>query len=228
MDKRTEQAGGGAAQNQLFSAVSPVDAEWCMDISTRIGAGDARAEAELIARMRPGLLVILSQRCPRDSEMAADLCQETLIVVLSRLRNRSISDPSRLAAFAAQTARQMAFDARRRFAIRKTAVDSPAVDAAAVEAPIDDSVERASVIALVRQLVAELSHDRDREILRRFYLLEQEKTEICSAFDLAPGAFDQLVFRARARMRALLDMRGLAGRDLLCALGFWVPKSWLN
>jgi RNA polymerase sigma-70 factor, ECF subfamily len=228
MDNRTEQTGGGAAENQPPSSVSPVDAAWCMDIAARIGAGDSQAEAQLVARMRPGLLVILGTRCPHDSEMAADLCQETLIIVLSRLRKRSIADPSRLAAFAAQTARQLAFDARRRFAIRKTSVDSPTVDAAVVEAPTDDSVERASLVALVQQLVAELSHDRDREILRRFYLLEQEKSEICSAFGLAPGAFDQLVFRARARMRALLNLRGLAGRDLLCALSFWVPKSWLN
>ncbi len=207
---------------------SPEDGKWCREMAARIGAGDSGAEGLLMERLRPGLKMILYARCAHDSELAADLCQDTLLIVLNRLRSRSMEDPSRLAAFAAQTARQLAFDARRRFATRNTVVDTDAVNAAIVESPMDDSVEKASMVSLVRQLLGELSHDRDREILKRFYLLEQEKTEICRSYGLAPGTFDQLVFRARARLRELLHMRGVASRDLLCLVGFWIPKSWLN
>jgi RNA polymerase sigma-70 factor (ECF subfamily) len=228
MDTRTEQTGSTGDQGGLPDAEATQDAEWCSNIAARIATGDAQAEALLIERIRPGLLMVLSSRCVNDRELAADLCQDTLIIVLNRLRGRSIEDPSRVAAFAAQTARQLAFDARRRFAIRKTTVSTDAVEEAVLAAPTDDSVERVSVTALVRQLLAELSHDRDREILRRFYLLEQDKSEICRSCGLAPGTFDQLVFRARARLRALLDRRGVASRDLLCAFVIWVPKSWLH
>ncbi len=207
---------------------TPEDGKWCKDIAERIGAGDPSAEALLMERLRPGLKMILYARCAHDVELAADLCQDTLLVVLNRLRSRSMEDPSRLAAFAAQTARQLAFDARRRFATRNTVVDSEAVDAAIVESPMDESVENASMVSLVRQLLGELSHDRDREILKRFYLLEQEKSDICRSYGLAPGTFDQLVFRARARLRVLLNLRGVASRDLLCLVGFWIPKSWLD
>jgi RNA polymerase sigma-70 factor, ECF subfamily len=207
---------------------TPEDGKWCTGIAERIGSGDTDAESLLMGRLRPGLKMILYARCGHDVELAADLCQDTLLIVLNRLRNRSIDDPSRLAAFAAQTARQLAFDARRRFATRNTVVDSEAVDAAIVESLSYDTAEKASMVSLVRQLLSELSHDRDREVLRRFYLLEQEKAEICRSFGLAPGTFDQLVFRARARLRALLDMRGVASRDLLSVVGFWIPKSWLD
>jgi RNA polymerase sigma-70 factor (ECF subfamily) len=210
-------------------AGSPVDdAAWCADIAQRIGAGDSSAEDSFAARVRPGLLMLLMRRCAYDAELAADLCQDTLMIVLQRLRSRSIEDPARLAAFTAQTARQLAFDSRRRYALRKTVADSEIVEAAQIEAPREDAVEQASTASLVRKLLEELSHDRDREVLRRFYLLDQGKEEICLSFGIAPGTFDQVVFRARARLRTMLQARGTTGRDLLCGLTLWVPDSWLH
>ncbi len=139
-----------------------------------------------------------------------------------------MEDPSKLAAFAAQTARQLAFDSHRRSALRKTVVDSTIVEMAQIEVPGGDPVEQASTASLVRRLLEELSHYRDREVLRRFYLLEQGKEEICKEFGIAPGTFDQVIFRARARLRSMLQARGTSGRDLLCGFTFWVPRSWLN
>jgi RNA polymerase sigma-70 factor (ECF subfamily) len=203
-------------------------AAWCADIAHRIGAGDASAEGQLASRLRPGLLMLLRRRCAYDNWLAADLCQDTLVIVLQRLRKRSMEDPARLAAFAAQTARQLAFDSRRRTALRKTDVDSSAIDSAQVAAQTDDSVEKASTTSLVRKLLDELPSDRDRELMRRFYLLEQSKEEICHAMVLAPGHFDQLIFRARGRLREMLQSRGTNSRDLLCVFIFWVPASWRN
>lgn len=208
------------------AADSAEDAGWCRQIAARIGAGDAAAEALLLERLRPGLQMILYARCSQNPDLSADLTQDALLITLKRLRTRSLEDPSRIAAFAAQTARQLAFDARRRIAVRRTGNDSAAVDAAPDEASHEEAVEKASIVSLVRKLVGELPTPRDREVLRRFYLLEQEKREICDFLRLAPGTFDQVVFRARARMRSLLDARGLASRDLLCAFLFWIPKSW--
>jgi RNA polymerase sigma factor (sigma-70 family) len=202
------------------------DAGWCLAMAKRIGAGDLEAESELAARFRPGLLMLLYSRC-KDSQLAADLCQDTLLILLKRLRNRSLEDPSRIAAFAAQTARQLAFDNHRRSAVRRTVFDTDAVEQAKVTSPDDDSVDQSAIAALIRSLLAELSSDRDREILNRFYLLEQDKTLICDCLGLAPGTFDQIIFRARARLRVLLKARGIRSRDFLCAL-LWVPASWLK
>lgn len=201
---------------------------WCAQIAGRIGAGDSQAEALLIGRLQPGLRMILRSRCQHDPSLVADLCQDTLVIILKRLRDRSISDPSRIAAFAAQTARQLAFDALRRDLNRRTIVDSEAVENAQVACPSDDAPDRESIFATVSGLLAELSQDRDREILRRFYLLEEEKSEICRRFNLASGVFDQVVFRARARLREMLAAKGLRSHDLLCLLFLGVPKSWVS
>lgn len=226
MDASIDNKVRSAEERAPGAAVSVDDAEWCRQIAEKIGAGDTAAENVLVTRMRPGLEMILIARCSYDKELAADLCQDTLVIVLQRLRNRSMEDPSRLAAFAAQTARQLAFDSKRRYAVRNTVADTDAVERAQIEAPADDSVENESITSLVRQLLAELSHDRDREILRRFYLLEHDKADICRQFGLAPGTFDQLIFRARARLRGMLEARGIASRDLMCMLIIWIPKSW--
>jgi RNA polymerase sigma-70 factor, ECF subfamily len=202
------------------------DATWCVEIAARIGGGDKEAESQLIARMRPGLKMLLTARCSGDAEHAADLCQDTLLIVLQRLRSRKIEDPSRLSAFAAQTARQLAFDARRRCASRKTVVDSDAVDAAVPESPEDPGVDTAILSRLVRGVLAELGQDRDREVLRRFYLQDEDKSDICRTLNLAPAAFDLLIFRARSRLRALLEARGLTGRDLYCFVLPWSPRAW--
>jgi len=214
------------APEQQTTSEGVESATWCVDIAQRIGAGDASAENQLVSRLRPGLLMLLRRRCSYDNWLASDLCQDTLVIVLQRLRKRSMEDPARLAAFAAQTARQLAFDSRRRTALRKTDVDTRVVESTELAAPQDDSVDRASTTSLVRKLLDELPAERDRELMRRFYLLEQSKEEICSALALAPGNFDQVIFRARARMRGLLQARGAASRDLMCVFIFWVPASW--
>ena len=109
MDASTEGDVGTAREHASGVAGGIDDAEWCRQIAKKIGAGDSEAEAVLLDRLRPGLEMILIARCSYDRELAADLCQDTLVVVLQRLRRRSMEDPSRLAAFAAQTARQLAF-----------------------------------------------------------------------------------------------------------------------
>jgi RNA polymerase sigma-70 factor, ECF subfamily len=204
------------------------DATWCVEIAARIGGGDKEAESQLIARMRPGLKMLLTARCSGDAEQAADLCQDTFVIVLQRLRNRTIEDPAKLCAFAAQTARQLAFDARRRFASRRTIVDSAAVEAAVPETVDDPGIDDAVLTRLVRGVLAELNQERDREVLRRFYLQDEDKSDICRTLSVAPAAFDLLIFRARARLRALLEARGLRGRDFYCFVLPWRLRPWQN
>src|SRR6185436_5403273 len=59
---------------------------------------------------------------------------------------------------------------------------------------------------------------RDREILVRFYLQEEEKEAICRDLALAPDQFDKVLHRARARLKELLEASGLQRSDffMLC------------
>ena len=98
------------------------------ELSRRIREGDVSAESELIRQFEPGLRVLLRRRTGGDYGLLQDLVQETLLVVIQRLRGAGIEDPQKLAAFAAQTARNLAIASLRKAERQKTDVDSEATD----------------------------------------------------------------------------------------------------
>src|SRR5437868_10486972 len=56
------------------------------ELSRRIRDGDLTAESELIRQFEPGLRVLLRRRTGGDHGLLQDLVQETLLVVIQRLR----------------------------------------------------------------------------------------------------------------------------------------------
>jgi RNA polymerase sigma-70 factor (ECF subfamily) len=59
--------------------------------------------------------------------------------------------------------------------------------------------------AIVRRVLAELKNDRDREILSRYYIADQDKEDICRDLDLSDLHFNRVLFRARQRYRELFE-----------------------
>jgi RNA polymerase sigma-70 factor (ECF subfamily) len=186
------------------------------ELSRRIREGDVSAESELIRQFEPGLRVLLRRRTGGDRGLLQDLVQETLLVVIQRLRGAGLDDPQKLAAFAAQTARNLAIASLRKTERQRTDIDSEVTDrnpdpARGVEAQVAD-VEAALA---VRALLRELPQPQDRLILKRFYLDDHDKEIICKEMDLSEAAFNQALSRARRRFRQILEERGFAKRDLL-------------
>jgi RNA polymerase sigma-70 factor (ECF subfamily) len=145
-----------------------------------------------------------------------DLVQETLLVVIQRLRGAGIEDPQKLAAFAAQTARNLAIASLRKAERQKTDVDTDATDRNADPRQNVDAIAADLEAALaVRALLRELPQARDRLMLKRFYLDDHDKHLICQEMDLSEAAFNQALSRARRRFREILEERGFAKRDLL-------------
>ncbi len=64
------------------------------ELSRRIREGDVSAESELIRQFEPGLRVLLRRRTGGDHGLLQDLVQETLLVVIQRLRGDGIDDPA--------------------------------------------------------------------------------------------------------------------------------------
>jgi RNA polymerase sigma-70 factor (ECF subfamily) len=186
------------------------------ELSRRIREGDVSAEGELIRRFEPGLRVLLRRRTGGDYGLLQDLVQETLLVVIQRLRGAGIEDPQKLAAFAAQTARNLAIASLRKAERQRTDVDSDATVRNADPTQSVDGIAADHEAALaVRALLRELPQARDRLMLKRFYLDDHDKEFICQEMDLTEAAFNQALSRARRRFRQILEERGFAKRDLL-------------
>jgi RNA polymerase sigma-70 factor, ECF subfamily len=184
----------------------PEEAEAAADLVRRIGAGEARAEGELVARYSRGLLFHL-RRMTGDPIWSDDLHQETFRVVLERLRAGGIAEPERLAGFVLATGRNLFLGGWRKQTRRgeRDAVDAAAIDPADPEPGQLARLVREEEIRKVRRLIGELGTDRDRQILFRFYVAEEEKETICSALGLSSLHFNRVLFRARQRFRELLE-----------------------
>src|SRR5688572_15587739 len=96
-------------------------------VSAALG-GDKKAESRMLVALRPGVLAVLRFGAFHRWIDAEDLTQETLQVVVERVRARTIDDPRKVFAFAAATARNMALNAARKMLRQQTVVDSDLVD----------------------------------------------------------------------------------------------------
>jgi RNA polymerase sigma-70 factor (ECF subfamily) len=183
----------------------PDEAAVATDLVRRIAAGNATAEGELVLRYGQGLVFfLLHLGAPPD--LADDLRQETCRIALERLRRESLPEPAGLAAFLRGMARNLLLNERRKTARRRTWGDTGelAQAVAATPSPLDTVLldEEADV---VRRLIGELPTDRDRQLLLRFYVAEENKESICADLGLASLHFNRVLFRARQRFKELLE-----------------------
>ena len=180
----------------------------------RIASGDPAAEAELVQRFSRALSFLL-RRLTRDEALAEDLYQETFRLVIEKVRSGELREPERLPGFVTSLARNLFLGSVRRSGRRqKWQGDPETTDTAPDPSPGQLAKllarERA---ATVRDVLAELHNDRDREILSRFYIADEPKEDICRDLELSDLHFNRVLFRARQRYKELFEKRQGAGRD---------------
>jgi RNA polymerase sigma-70 factor (ECF subfamily) len=178
----------------------------------RIRAGDRDAESELVSRYGRGVGMLI-RRSSRDASVVDDLYQLTFQLALEKIRRGDVREPEKLSGFIVSLARNLVIDHFRKSASRRTTSSSEGVVAAdPTPGPLESlmSVERA---ALVRRVLAEMPSERDRQILFRFYLAEDDKESICKDLGLTSLHFNRVLFRARERYRELYEetAAGLSG-----------------
>jgi len=173
--------------------------------------GDRQAESAMLGALRPGVLAVLRFGAFHRWVDAEDLTQETLQVVVERVRAGTIDDPRKVFAFAAATARNMALNAARKMLRQQTVVDSDLVDELAQNLETEPSdmseADDRQLAQAVMALLDELPTERDREVLVRFYLDGTDKQQLCRELGLSPKHFDRVLMRARTRLRTIIERR---------------------
>jgi RNA polymerase sigma-70 factor (ECF subfamily) len=82
------------------------------------------------------------------------------------------------------------------------------------EAPtVVDSLLQHERATIVRAVLGDLPTERDRQILFRFYIAEDDKERICRDLGLTHEHFNRVLFRARERYRELYR-KWLAARGI--------------
>jgi RNA polymerase sigma-70 factor (ECF subfamily) len=181
------------------------------DLVHRIVAGDGRAEAELVERFGEGLLFLL-RRWTRDATTAEDLYQETLRLALEKIRRGEVREPDKLAGFLRSLAKNLSIHHYRRGSVRGER-ERDLEEVGAEEVPSQGTSDqltrllRAEKAALVRRVIGEMPVERDRQVLFRFYIGEEDKERICADLGLTGPELNVVLFRARQRYRKLFEER---------------------
>jgi RNA polymerase sigma-70 factor (ECF subfamily) len=186
-------------------------AAW-VDLVERIRSGQTDGMEELYRLFSRGIRFYLCRQLgPQELD---DKVHDTFLVVVQAIRRGELREPQRLMGFVRTVVRrQVAAHIDRVVHSRKE------------QAELDSSLrlpdpgrdpEEAAIFRqrndLIRRVLAELS-ERDREILTRFYLQEEDQEQICKEMSLSETQFRLLKSRAKARFGEL-GKKKLAQRNL--------------
>jgi RNA polymerase sigma-70 factor, ECF subfamily len=169
----------------------------------------------------PGLRALILRRV-RDPEVAADILQDAAVTTLEKLRSGEITHPENLGGYLYRVALNHLRNHRRKDRSAISSADgleelpSPGSDA------YGEELGGRQWAVAARRMLEEMPVARDREILVRFYLDDEDKESICQELQLSEDHFNRVIFRARNRFREFIEHRGFRKADLLtiAAIGF--------
>ncbi len=174
------------------------------------GSADERSvyESEMVERYSRGLRYLLARRIG-DDERARDLLQDTFLIALEKLREIKLDNPERLAGYLRGIAIRVALNAGRRRKREPYRMKNDVVAAIPDNEPRQfQHILTEQTKSAVRELLDAMPVKRDRELLLRFYVYDQDKQEICGALGLDSLHFNRVLFRAKGRFRKILEKSG--------------------
>lgn len=185
-----------------YSVFSPDNAKKAkpMTLAGAITSGNLQAEQELVGLYHTKTLNML-KNMTRDPELSEDIVQETFMVVLESLRHNRVVCTGKVAAYIFQTAKFIYLGGLRKQGSKLNYVDdieshehpSPGLEAQEIKFEL-----RVYLIKIIMTLKIE----RDREVLMRFYIHDQDMEEICEALTLSSKHFYRVLSRARTRLKS--------------------------
>lgn len=165
---------------------------------SQIQAGNAQAELNMVTRFAPGLKIMLNRKCSPD--IAEDVFQETWRVAIEKVRNGDLRQPDRLPAFIHQIARNQVVMYFRK---NSDTQEAPSENDLVAPGPNpEQAYETNQQQKYVRDLIEQLDTPRDREILTRYYVNDEDKEDICIDLNLTSQHFNRVIYRAKTRIKS--------------------------
>ena len=175
------------------------------ELVSRIRAGDQQAEVELIECYN---LVVMSiiRREVGDAALVDDLYQESFCIILEKVRRGDVREAEKLSGFVCGVARNQVIRHFQRTARQRDLAETDDADSISHPAPnqLEKLLQREKA-DIARQILKEMTNDRDIQVLFRFYLAEHDKNQICADLGLTSMQFNLVIHRARARYRELYE-----------------------
>ncbi len=184
-------------------AGQPFDPPDWTDTVDQIRAGDDAAMTRLYSVFTRGIRYLLLRTL--GAEEIDDRVHDCFVIVTEAIRSGELRDPARLMGYVRTVVRRhIAASIEEAVTRRRTTVEFE--DSALSVSDWKDNPEQhllANQRAEIARRVFQGVSRRDREILRRFYLLEQPQERICEEMGLTYNQFRLLKSRAKARFGKL-------------------------
>ena len=180
-----------------------------VELAARIRGGDVDAEAQLLAAYLPGVRVMVRKQCRPNDPALDDLVQDVLVRVLTQLRAGEVRDPVALPSYVRAMVSNMVISEYRLRSQRQTHDGVNVLESLSEPDNPEQSADRASRLLLVERLLEELPVARDREILIRHYVNDEQQDLICSEMGIEHTLFRGVLYRARKRLRILAEQIGM-------------------
>lgn len=204
-------------------ALTQTEADSPEGLLSRIAMGDKSAESYLVKNYYRGLLFVISRQT-RNTDLAQDIAQDTFVVVLDKARKGEINHPDALSAFIRQTGLNLLIGHFR----KETRRDTHGIEDISIH-PIENDIDvcRAlyskQILQITKQMINEMKVERDRELLRDYFEYDKTKEHICLELDMKPEHFDRVLFRARQRLKDIIQHKfgktiSIDGQGLLSVL----------
>lgn len=189
-------------------------------------AGAPGAEDRLLRAYGRGIGILLDRHTSGRAERE-DLFQDVFRLAIEKLRGGELREPAKLPGFLAQLARSLAIEHYRKLGRRKTEPAGDTLEATPAHRPNQERelLERENA-ALVRRVIRELANTRDREILFRFYIGEEDKDAIAAELGLSGLQFNRVLHRARQRYKDLYLERSRGHGGAMAAAGAGAAILW--
>jgi RNA polymerase sigma-70 factor (ECF subfamily) len=201
----TLQAASPYAPRMSFGAFdADDDAAIALRIVSCAPGRDSAAEAELCRRLGPRIR-LYGRKHLRDEAAAADLMQDVLVLLLSRLRQRGVREPEQIVSFALGTARQMVADRRRGDARRVRILEKFPVDLLPPELE-EETREPVDTRRLKRCLGA--LPERERAVLVMTFYDDRPADAVAAELKLSAGNVRVIRHRGLERLRGCMTAAG--------------------
>jgi RNA polymerase sigma-70 factor, ECF subfamily len=175
------------------------------ELVSRIRAGDQQAEVELIECYSPVVMSIIRREVGATA-LADDLYQESFCIILEKVRRGDVREAEKLPGFVCGVARNQVIKHFQRAVRQRKLAETE--DALSISHPAPNQLEQLlqrEKADIVRQILKEMTNERDIQVLFRFYLAEHDKKQICADLGLTSMQFNLVIHRARARYRELYE-----------------------
>jgi RNA polymerase sigma-70 factor (ECF subfamily) len=168
-----------------------------------------------IAQEYPGLRRLILRKIG-DVSIAEEILNEAICITWKKWQDGKLAEPAKITGFVLGVAMNVWNNRRRTADDRADRRVNPQLleSLAAHDTPQDEAFDT-RMACIVRDIIKSMDTQRDRVVLVRFYLNEEDKQTICDDMGFSSSQFLKVLHRARSRLRLLMEEQGLKRSDFL-------------